>query len=148
MTKILTKQTKRQQKALRERIVNNATHVHTSWEPGDVSHQGDIIVVCLKSLPKSAKPAATKQVIDGSTQGSRHVFTGAVYDCDPNEIVEAIRSLLKTEISPSYAARVIAGPGTLEHPEHGHQVFPDHAASACIVQRSLDSEERERRVQD
>lgn len=122
---------------------------HESWSAGDVVHQGDIIVVNIGALPPSAKPSATAQVVDGATQGSRHVVEGgAVYDCDPAELVEMIRSYRpESDVGPQYLGRVFQGPCVLTHPEHRHHQFPE-SVNAVVVQRNLDAEEREARVRD
>lgn len=121
---------------------------HDTWMPGDVEHQGDITVVCLKTLPKSAVACTTRQVVEGETQGSRHIFEGGkLYDADLAEIAALIKQATGRDVRPMYLGRLSQGSGTLTHPEHRHQQFPD-CVNAYVVQRSLDAEEQEARAQD
>jgi hypothetical protein len=138
-----------------EAIVNNAPKLHASFEPGDVAHQGDLIFVAIHSLPASAKPRANRQLADGSTQGSRHVMTrGAIYDCSPDEVVAAIKKVRPSSVvTDKFIGPVFVSPDSptendLTHPEHGHHGFPAGAVCAVVVQRNLDSEEREQRAAD
>lgn len=137
-----------------EAIVNDSPHLHETFEPGDVSMQGDLIIVAIKSLPKSAKPRKDRQLADGNTQGSRHVMTrGDVYDCDPTEVQTAIREVTGCEVGRGYIGPVFVSPenpteNDLHHPEHGAQGMPAGTICAIVFQRSLDQEEREQRVAD
>lgn len=137
-----------------ERLVNNDPRLLATFAPGDVSHQGDLILVCLSSLPSSAKPRANRQLADGNTQGSRHVLArGDVYDCDAAEVVRAIKHATRAEVDAKYVGPVFRSPSDptphdLTHPEHGHQGFASKCVVAIVYQRNLDAEERERRTQD
>lgn len=137
-----------------EAIINNAPKLHATFESGDVAHQGDLIVVAIKSLPRSAKPRKNRQLADGSTQGSRHVLErGDVYDCDAQEAAKLIREANGCQVAVAYIGPVFQSPANptendLTHPEHGHQGFPAGAVCAVVFQRSLDQEEREQRVVD
>lgn len=137
-----------------EPIINNAPKLHATFEFGDVAHQGDLIVICIHELPKSAKPRKSRQLADGSTQGSRHVLErGDVYDCAPAEVVAAIARANGCKIAPAYVGPVFVSPESptendLTHPEHGNQGFPAGRVCAVAYQRSLDAEQREARVAD
>lgn len=132
-----------------ETIVNDATHTHSTWETGDVAHQGDVIFVAIKRLPKSAVPRKDRQLAEGNTQGSRHIAdTGNVYDADPAEVAAAIKAATGCDIAADYVGPVFEGPAHISHPEHGDQVFPGHCTVAVVYQRSLDAEQREARVRD
>jgi len=152
MTKTRTKRTTSAAKP--ECIVNNAPKLLESFETGDVSHQGDLIIVRIAALPASAKPRADRQLAIGDTQGSRHVMTrGEVYDADANEVAEAILAATGHRVGAQYIGPVFVSPESptahdLTHPEHGHQGFPAGAVCAVVYQRNLDAEERERRVMD
>jgi hypothetical protein len=137
-----------------ESIINNAPKLHATFEPGDVAHQGDVIVVCIESLPESAMPRANRQLAEGTTQGSRHVLThGKVYDCNPAEVVKAIKKVTGCDIGKAFVGPVFVSPecptaNDLAHPEHGSQGFPSEAVCAIVYQRNLDAEQRETRVRD
>jgi hypothetical protein len=137
-----------------EPIVNDAPKLHPTFEPGDVSNQGDLIIVAIRSLPRSAKPRKDRQLAEGSTQGSRHILErGNAYDCDPTEVAALIREANGCEVSRAYIGPVFESPANptendLTHPEHGNQGFPAGAVCAVVFQRSLDQEEREQRVVD
>ena len=137
-----------------ERICNNAPKLLASFELGDVSHQGDIILVRISGLPKSAKPRENRQLAEGDTQGSRHVMTrGKVYSADPTEIARLIKSATNVDVDGKYVGPVFVSPedpteNDLTHPEHGHQGFPAGAVCAVVFQRNLDQDEMEARVRD
>lgn len=137
-----------------ERIVNDAPKMHATFEPGDVAHQGDIIIVCIGTLPESAKKRKNRQLAEGNTQGSRHILErGTVYDADAGEVAALIRKHTGCEVDPQYIGPVFVGhakptANDLTHPEHGHQGFPAKAVCAVVYQRNLDAEEREQRTRD
>ncbi len=137
-----------------ERIVNDDPKLHATFEPGDVSHQGDLIIVCIHALPPSAKIRTNRQLADGSTQGSRHVLErGDVYDCQAGEVAAAIQKANGTVVEAQYIGPVFVSPESptendLTHPEHGNQGFPAGTVCAVVYQRNLDAEEREQRVAD
>lgn len=141
-------------KKQREQIINDAPRFIASFQPGDVSAQGDLLIVCLPKLPESAKPRINRQLAEGSTQGSRHILErGDVYDCDASRVAAMIRKLLGVEIATAYLGPVFVSPANptandLTHPEHGNQGFQAGAVCAVVYQRSLDAEEREARVRD
>lgn len=149
MTKTTTR--KRQQP---ERIVNDAPKLHGTFEPGDVAHQGDLIIVCIAKLPKSARPRKNRQLAEGQTQGSRHVLErGEVYDADAKEVAKAIKKATGAEVGEQYIGPVFVSPtdpteNDLTHPEHGNQGYAAKAVCAVVYQRSLDAEQREARVLD
>lgn len=137
-----------------ERIINDAPRLLEVFEVGDVSHQGDLSIVRIAALPKSAKPRANRQLADGNTQGSRHMLErGEVFDADPQETARLVRQATKCEIDARYVGPVFVSPekptaDDLTHPEHGNQGFAAGSVCAVIFQRNLDSEEREQRTQD
>jgi hypothetical protein len=150
----MTKTKKRKLIEPAERIVNDAPRLHHTFEPGDVSHQGDLIFVCIHTLPASAKPRSNRQLAEGNTQGSRHVLErGEVYDCKPKEIADAIRKTNGAVIEAEYIGPVFMSPeapteNDLTHPEHGNQGFPAGTVCAVVYQRNLDAEERAQTVRD
>lgn len=143
---------KRTKQHIHERIVNNEPRTFTDAEMGvgDVTHQGDVILVRISELPKSAKPRSNHQLAEGNTQGSRHILVGgSVYDCDAADVVKSIASACKnTHVDARYIGPVFTTPATLEHPEHGHQSWDCYAVIAVVYQRNLDAEQREQRVLD
>ena len=135
-----------------ESMKNDALKVHATFEPGDVSAQGDINIVCIRKLPETATPRQNRQLADGNTQGSRHVLRdGQVYDCDANELHRAILQEAKAEVPMNLIGPVFTGgaaPAYLEHPEHGHQQFPADAICVVTYQRTLSLQGKEIRVFD
>lgn len=156
MTAILAERKKTIEKAEpQERIINNDPRTFTEAEfgVGDVSHQGDLIMVRIETLPKSAKPISERQLAIGTTQGARHVLSvGNVYSCDPKEVVTRIKSACpQSDVQSRYIGPVfttVESAADVVHPEHGDQFFRGDMVIACVYQRSLDAEEQEQRVLD
>jgi hypothetical protein len=124
---------------------------HQTWSPGDVAHQGDLIFVCLPSLPDASNPRINRQLVDGGTIGSRHVLVGgSLYDCSLGDIATAVAMVTKgkMQVGRQYVGPVFAGPATVTHPQHQDQEFPADTITACVYQRNLDSDEREHRAMD
>ena len=134
-----------------ESIVNDATREFTDadFPIGSVAHQGDVILVRIAKLPTSAKVRKNRQLADGNTQGSRHVLVGGkCFDADRSEVQRAIAATCRNcTIGEQYIGPVFVG-GELTHPEHGNHVYQDDMVVACVYQRNLDAEERERRTVD
>lgn len=153
-TKTLEKKNAKSKVAPSESIINDSPRLLESFEVGDVSHQGDLIIVRISQLPKSAKPRANRQLAEGNTQGSRHVLNrGKAYDADHAEVVQAIFAATKCQVAEQYIGPVFIShekptANDLTHPEHGNQGFPAGAVCAVVFQRNLDAEERERRTVD
>lgn len=138
-----------------ERIVNDAPRTFTDadFPVGTVAHQGDLILVRIEALPKSAKHRANTQMADGDTQGSRHIVTrGYCHDCDADEVVKAIKKVCpKSEVSSEFIGPVFQtkrGMAELDHPEHGNLLWEGNMVIVCVVQRNLDAEERAVRARD
>lgn len=136
-----------------ESIVNNATRTFTDADlpVGSVAHQGDMILVRIGKLPARAKPRENRQLADGNTQGSRHVVEGGnVYDCDPAEVVKAVKKATGRDVESQYIGPVFVSDGasTVTHPEHGHHIYAGKMTIACVVQRNLDADEKAQRSQD
>lgn len=150
----MTKRMPKSKPEPRERIANDAPKLHATFEPGDVSHQGDLIIVCIGTLPKSAKPREDRQLADGNTQGSRHVLErGDIFNAETREVAALITAATKCEVGLEYIGPVFISTidptgNDLTHPEHGHQGFPAGAVCAVVYQRNLDAEAREQRTQD
>jgi hypothetical protein len=138
-----------------EQIINDSprTFTEADWPIGSVAHQGDLILVRITSLPKSAKPRKNRQLAEGNTQGSRHIVEGCpVFDCNPEEVVKSIRSVCpKAQIDAKFIGPVFQtfdGRGELTHPEHGNHCYEGDMTIATVIQRNLDAEQREQKVQD
>ena len=128
-----------------EVIVNDAPRVFDDFPTGSVSHQGDVILVSIESLPRSRVLRKNRQVADGNTRGSRHILKGGrIWDAQSANL---IADATGQRIDPKYLGPVFRG-GTLTHPEHGNQTFPKDCTIAVVYQRNLDAEQREQRVQD
>lgn len=137
-----------------ESIINNAPKLHEVFDIGSVAHQGDLIIVRIAGLPKSARRRENRQLADGSTQGSRHVMSrGDVYDADAAHVAKLIQDATGVRVERQYVGPVFVSPAEpsendLTHPEHGHQGFPAGAVCAVVFQRNLDAEEQAARVAD
>jgi len=138
-----------------ECVINDAPRLLADFPVGSSAHQGDVIFVAIKSLPKSAKPRLNHQLADGNTQGSRHILTprAKVYDCDKAQVIAAIKRANKCVVTEDLIGPVFVSPAAptehdVTHPEHGDIGFEERAVIACVFQRNLDSLERARRVQD
>jgi len=152
---VATKRVRKSKQSVKpEAIVNDAPKLLESFEVGDAVRQGDLYLIRIKSMPKSARPRGNRQLADGTTQGSRHVLErGEVFDCDPEAVARAVKSATKIDIDERYCGPVIrtASEPTendLTHPEHGNIGFPADSICAVVFQRSLDAEQREMRVRD
>lgn len=144
--KTLTKST--QTPAL-EQARPHSPRKHEAWMAGDRAHQGDIIFVALKSLPTTATLRKDRQLADGDTSGSRHILIGGkVYDVPKNTLRRRLLTDHGIDVAEAYIGPVFAGECAVEHPQHQHQAFPDHAATVVLYQRNLDAEEREERARD
>ena len=150
-----TKQKAKQKQQPSEQIVNDQPRTFTDadFPIGSVVHQGDLILVRISAMPNSNKVRKDRQLAIGTTQGSRHILAiGSPCDCDPSEVATAIKSLCpRADIGQQYVGPVFAtvnGKADLLHPEHDNHHYRGDMTIAVVYQRSLDGEERERRVQD
>lgn len=132
-----------------EVIINNEPK-KLSLSPGDVVHQGDLTLVSIKKLPKSAKEIQEKQLATGNTKGSRHILeNGKVYKANSNEICDLIKEVCpKSKVVGKYTDIVFLTPSILTHPEHGDHVYETEGCIAVVHQRIWDQEEKERKVLD
>lgn len=114
--------------------------------PGKCVRQGDVYLVRLGDaqipIAGRATPLKTKQLVDGTSQGSRHVVVGnaRLYEADP-----------AITLPPCVRQGALLGPVihavsefTVTHPEHAHVRCP---AGAYQVIHQLDESTRQR-VQD
>jgi hypothetical protein len=152
--KTATTTTRKKKKSRPESIINNAPKLFEMFEPGSVSHQGDLIIVAIPSLPKSSKPRKNRQLAEGESQGSRHILErGEVFDADPQETAALIAKATGCLVEAKYIGPVFRSPSNptahdLSHPEHGAQGFPSGSLCAIVYQRNLDQDLREQRVVD
>ena len=137
-----------------ERVVNDDAKLLATFAVGDVSHQGDLIIVAIDKVPPSAKRRENRQLADGDTQGSRHVVErGEVYDADPWEVRKIIHRVTGCDVEEQYIGPVFVSPADptendLTHPEHGNQGYPAGTVCAVVFQRNLDAEEQAVRSRD
>ena len=120
-----------------EKIKNDEHQTVETCSPGDAWAQGDLLLVCLDSLPKGceriAKPDA--QLAPGSTQGSRHVLASSG--------VTQYRLADATPLDGPILESTV--PLTVTHPEHGDVTLPA-GVWAVVYQRAY--ADKLRRVQD
>lgn len=138
-----------------EQIANDAARTFTDadFPVGSVAHQGDLIFVRLEKVPASTKTRESRQLAEGSTQGSRHILkVGDVFDCNVRDVAREIEeacgppSVAEQYIGPVF--RTCQGKADVLHPEHGNHHYRGNMTIAIVYQRNLDAEERERRVVD
>lgn len=128
-----------------------ATETIAAASAGDTVRQGDIYLVCIESLP-DGKPAKTRQLAPGTTQGSRHVAAGKCEVFEPNDraaVADIVNLLVRGANVPAELIGPLVrceGPTTIEHPEHGWKVLPAESVWATVYQRAYAEEIR--RVQD
>lgn len=133
-----------------EKIRNDATERVSTMSIGDVVRQGDVYLVRIACLPKSAKPIKDRQLAPGSTQGSRHVLAGpcAIYTADAADLAALIKSAAKCEVPTALIGPCFAPQSdvTIEHPEHAHRILPAECIGVVVYQRAFAEEVR--RVRD
>ena len=134
-----------------EAIRNDETAVLETMSLGDVVRQGDLYVVAVKAIPRGARPTTERQLVPGSTQGSRHTLQGkcSVFTTKPEAAMVAIREAVgrNLELFPQLLGPMFRCPQPVElaHPEHGNRILPA-GCYATVYQRAFAEEIR--RVQD
>lgn len=105
---------------------------------GDCVRQGDLYLICIENLPKG-KVTSERQLVPGTTQGSRHTLSGDV------EIVNEVsfRDLPAVLVGPAFTCK---GETTVEHPEHGNKILPKDTTWQCVYQQAY--ADKVRRVAD
>lgn len=86
---------------------------------GEIGHQGDIYVHCAPGDHPYGPELASRQLAEGSTQGSRHMAVGKlkVYASIKNPPSATSLALLGPVV-------VASEPWRLEHPEHAMHLYP------------------------
>lgn len=103
---------------------------------GTVVAQGDLNIICLEAIPPEAIPMSAKaQLAEGVSRGSRHCikaedmahckFYGFI---DPSPLEGPIIQFDK--------------PTTIEHPEHGYQLWPAGIIAITYQRRHADEVRR------
>ena len=108
--------------------------------PGDSWRQGDVYITLLAGLPEEVVSEGQPglQLAPGTSQGSRHCLD----NLDGVQVYRLRRpGMLDGPILATTRER------TITHPEHGDLVLPP-GTYAISYQRSMDAEERQRRVED
>jgi hypothetical protein len=108
--------------------------------PGDGQRQGDVYITLLGMVPSGVVKQAkwNKQLAPGTSQGSRHIIDSKVgVTC----------YLLKDAGEYDGPVLVLKNERTITHPEHGNWILPP-GIYGISYQRTMDSEDRIRRVQD
>jgi hypothetical protein len=85
---------------------------------GKAIRQGDVYLVRMPDGTPVGDKLATRQLVDGVTQGSRHIAEGQVAlhgPCDRRALPDGVRS--DALLGP---ALIADAPWTLTHPEHAH----------------------------
>lgn len=123
-----------------ENIKNDEHQRVKTCSPGDSWAQGDLLLVCLESLPrgceKIADPQQQSQLAPGNTQGSRHVLASS----------EGVTQYRLSDATPLDGPILECRQGiTIEHPEHGNVSLPA-GVWGVVYQRAYAEELR--RVQD
>lgn len=90
-------------------------------QPGQFVRQGDIYIVCVKSVNPKLKETKVRQLAMGNSQGSRHVIEGEA------EIFAPVsKTIQRTKLGeyfegPSFRCKEHV---TISHPEHAHISLP------------------------
>lgn len=94
----------------------------------DCVRQGDLYLVCIESLPKG-KETKERQLVPGTTQGSRHVLSGDA------TIVNKVtfKDMPDVLVGPAFHCN---GEVTIEHPEHGDKILPEDTTWQCVYQQA------------
>lgn len=112
---------------------------------GDVVRQGDLYLVCLAD-PPAGKSTSQRQLVPGTTQGSRHVAVGDCRIIVPNDRAQfaaTVSQAVKGAEVPAELtgpAIVCRGDVTIEHPEHGHRTLPAGSVWGGVYQRQYAEE--------
>jgi len=96
---------------------------------GDVVRQGDLYLICVDALPE-APISKNRQLVPGTTQGSRHTIEG---DCKVTEPVK----YKDRPIELSGPAFECVSECTIAHPEHGHKILPAGTVWHSVYQRAF-----------
>jgi hypothetical protein len=122
-----------------EQIKNDETQIVGTVSTSDVIRQGDLYLISIGKLPKSAKPRKDMQLAPGATQGSRHVvLDGAnVFDAKAEDVSALIQKANGKTIPVELIGPVIqtTAPCELDHPEHGNFILPADEVFAVVYQR-------------
>ncbi len=147
MTKTIEKQFD-ELKRRAERIKNDDLRVFgPEWSVGDVSAQGDLLIVNIGQLPASATSRRDRQMADGDTMGSRHIVArGRVYDANAEQVAALIAETTKRVVESRFVGPLFTGPALLTHPEHGDQEWAGACVNAVVYQRVWDAEQSSSRL--
>lgn len=99
--------------------------------------QGDVYAIRVALDHPVGKPVDKRQIVDGTTIGSRHVLIG-----DDIEVFEGVKcppackDEEKYQVGVSYAF-LVKSPCTLTHPEHGHFRIEEPGLYQSVVQLDM-----------
>lgn len=125
-----------------EKIKSDETERIGTMSSGDVCRQGDLMIVCIPSLPAKRTPRTDRQLAPGTSQGSRHELVGSVelFDGDKAQVAALIGKPIPEQlIGPVFR---VTGECELTHPEHGNKILPVGDCFAVVYQRSFAVEAR------
>jgi len=105
---------------------------------GDVVRQGDLYLIAIESLP-NGKKTNQRQLVPGTTQGSRHVVEGDATIVNEVQFKDIPAAL----VGPAFKCN---SETTISHPEHGDKILPADTVWQCVYQQAYADEIR--RVQD
>ena len=120
----------------RSRTINCNESPHA--RPGDGWAQGDLLLVCLETLPQNIAPMIKPdpQLAPGNSQGSRHCL----------DSLQGVRLFQLVDATPLDGPVILAEREfTVQHPEHGDITLPA-GVWGVVYQRAFADELR--RVQD
>ncbi len=109
----------------------------TTLDVGQFVPQGDVALVKLARVPRGAVRVKypSPQIVDGTTQGSRHVWDSL----DGVEVYDPPQAEQSPLVGRIY---VLKQERTLTHPEHGHHVYPAGFIGVARYQRQFAEELR------
>lgn len=135
---------------MRVESICNAESAFVPIEVGSSIRQGDLYLTAI-DVRLVGKPAGSRQLAPGTTQGSRHVVEGTchVLSVDEDQAIAVLNRLIPASrgqrqfVGPLIVAD---GPVTIAHPEHGWRILPpgnylvtyQRSYFAEMVRRQLD----------
>jgi hypothetical protein len=131
-----------------ERIRSDEVEIIGTVSPGDVIRQGDLMLVAVKGLPARRILRTNRQLVVGTSIGSRHIIDGDIelFDVSPEDSIAIVREafgkpldLFVQLMGPVFKT---IGESVLTHPVHGDKVLPVGECFATVHQRQFAEEIR------
>ena len=129
-----------------------------NWPVKSVAAQGDVLLVRVPPnsfAKKYLKPRLNRQIVPGTTRGSRHIVErGKLYDVKWPAVVDVIAAMFPRsgiDLDYEYIGPLIVTDRktVLTHPEHGDHIYLEAGMHIiAVIYRNLDADNKARRVRD